>query len=180
MGAHCSEEAHRQPHKRSGTVRANRGNRGRGQAGPQQSSGWHANLGSPVPGNCLPATRFDDDDDAASTVSVYLDENAQLVLLKLVYEYKLLVFSKTRCPACVRVKNAFDEAGLDYCYINLDEDCPQGERLFDALEEWTGQRTVPRVFCRGRFVGGSVATLAEMAKMKAGEPSRLDMRSSRR
>lgn len=165
-------------------MRATRGNRGRGQqAGAQAApSGWHQpGLASPIPGNCLPSPRGNDD-DTASTVSVYLDENAQLVLLKLVYEYKLIVFSKTRCPACVRVKNAFDEAGFDYCYINLDEDCPQGNRLFDALEEWTGQRTVPRVFCRGRFVGGSVATIAELEKLKNGEKSRLDsmMRPQRR
>ncbi|CAL9779840.1 unnamed protein product [Musa acuminata subsp. burmannicoides] len=72
----------------------------------------------------------------------------------------VVVFSKTFCPFCVRVKKLLDKLGARYKAIELDVES-DGSNIQAALAEWTGQRTVPNVFIGGKHIGGCDDTLAK-------------------
>ncbi|XP_070557651.1 thioredoxin reductase 1, cytoplasmic-like [Ptychodera flava] len=78
---------------------------------------------------------------------------------------KVMIFSKSTCPFCKRVKKLFDELKVDYKAIELDE-MDNGKELQDTLHEMTGQRTVPNVFINNQHVGGCDTVLK---KNKEGE-----------
>ncbi|XAR51887.1 Thioredoxin-disulfide reductase [Bertholletia excelsa] len=71
----------------------------------------------------------------------------------------VVVFSKTTCPFCVRVKKLLTELGAAYKAIELDSES-DGREIQAALAEWTGQRTVPNVFIGGNHIGGCDTTTA--------------------
>ncbi|CAA2956014.1 glutaredoxin [Olea europaea var. sylvestris] len=64
-----------------------------------------------------------------------------------------VVFSKTYCGYCKRVKQLFSQLNATYKVIELDEES-DGDEIQMALAEWTGQRTVPNVFIGGKHIGG--------------------------
>ncbi|GBG81580.1 hypothetical protein CBR_g32572 [Chara braunii] len=72
---------------------------------------------------------------------------------ELVESNGLVVFSKTWCSYCIRVRDLFNEIGAKGKFVQLDEE-EDGEDMQFALLEWTGQRTVPNVFIGGEHVGG--------------------------
>ncbi|KAJ7945847.1 glutaredoxin-like [Quillaja saponaria] len=65
----------------------------------------------------------------------------------------VVVFSKTYCGYCKRVKQLLSQLGASYKVIELDEE-RDGDAIQSALAEWTGQRTVPNVFIGGKHIGG--------------------------
>ncbi|KAK3142121.1 hypothetical protein QOZ80_4BG0342500 [Eleusine coracana subsp. coracana] len=71
----------------------------------------------------------------------------------------VVVFSKSYCPFCVRVKKLFEQLGASFKAIEMDVES-DGAELQDALKEWTGQRTVPNVFIKGKHIGGCDDTMA--------------------
>ncbi|KAL6903672.1 hypothetical protein ACP4OV_004485 [Aristida adscensionis] len=71
----------------------------------------------------------------------------------------VVVFSKSYCPYCVRVKELFKQLGASFKAIELDVES-DGADLQNALKEWTGQRTVPNVFINGKHIGGCDDTVA--------------------
>mmetsp|Transcript_13453 Transcript_13453/g.34186 ORF Transcript_13453/g.34186 Transcript_13453/m.34186 type:complete len:118 (+) Transcript_13453:198-551(+) len=82
---------------------------------------------------------------------------------------RVVVFSKTFCPYCTKVKAKFQDMKVNANVIELDK-MPEGASVQSALLEVTGQRTVPNVFIGGKHVGGCDAVLAadasgELAKM---------------
>lgn len=78
---------------------------------------------------------------------------------------KVLVFSKTYCPYCARVKALFEDLEVDHEVIELDE-CADGTKIQDLLLELSKQRTVPNVFIKGKHIGGCDATIALHADKK--------------
>ncbi|KAG2405128.1 Glutaredoxin protein [Vigna angularis] len=71
----------------------------------------------------------------------------------------VVVFSKTYCSFCVRVKQLFASLGVTYKLLELDVElvghvAADGADIQAALLEWTGQRTVPNVFIGGKHIGG--------------------------
>ena len=66
----------------------------------------------------------------------------------------VVIYSKSWCPYCAQCKALFDDMGLAYTAIELDER-EDGEQLQAALLELTQQRTVPNVFVKGQHVGGN-------------------------
>ena len=67
----------------------------------------------------------------------------------------VVLFSKSYCPYCAKVKKLFCKLGVvDEVSIELDEDV-DGPAMQAALLEVTGQRTVPCVFVGGQHVGGN-------------------------
>lgn len=72
---------------------------------------------------------------------------------------KVMVFSKSYCPFCVRAKGALKDLGLDFEVEELDK-VQGGSETQAALLELTGQRTVPNVFVNGKHLGGCDDTLA--------------------
>ncbi|KAK3154638.1 hypothetical protein QOZ80_2BG0193230 [Eleusine coracana subsp. coracana] len=71
----------------------------------------------------------------------------------------VVVFSKTHCPYSARAKQLLTELGASYEVVELDVES-DGPELQAALAEWTGQRTVPNVFIKGKRIGGCDATMA--------------------
>ncbi|XP_059303954.1 glutaredoxin [Lycium ferocissimum] len=72
----------------------------------------------------------------------------------------VVVFSKTYCGYCTRVKQLLSQLGATFKVIELDRES-DGDEVQQALLEWTGQRTVPNVFIGGEHVGGCDSVLAK-------------------
>ncbi|RLN49775.1 hypothetical protein BBJ28_00014629 [Nothophytophthora sp. Chile5] len=102
---------------------------------------------------------------------------------------KVLVFSKTTCPFCARVKGTFEVLDVPHEVVELDTrgrtgvfssialyscayeyvyDCgsADGAEIQALLLELTGQRTVPNVFINGEHIGGCDAVMDLHAKSK--------------
>ena len=71
---------------------------------------------------------------------------------------KVIVFSKSYCPYCSKVKQLLESEGIPYTVVELDQH-EQGQELQRILLRLTGQRTVPNVFIKGGHVGGASETL---------------------
>merc|ERR1719391_1332277 len=72
---------------------------------------------------------------------------------KLITNNKVMVFSKTTCPFCVKIKQLFDSLKIKYEVLELDQEA-DGPAIQAALAEKSGQRTVPNVFINEKHVGG--------------------------
>ncbi|KAG2567322.1 glutaredoxin-C6-like [Panicum virgatum] len=89
-------------------------------------------------------------------------ESRAMALVKakeIVASAPVVVFSKSYCPFCVRVKQLFEKLGASFKAMEMDVES-DGSELQDALKEWTGQRTVPNVFINGKHIGGCDDTMA--------------------
>ncbi|KAK4797812.1 hypothetical protein SAY86_030138 [Trapa natans] len=71
----------------------------------------------------------------------------------------VVVFSKSYCPFCKKVKKLLSELEANYKAVELDQEVDGGE-VQAALGEWTGQKTVPNVFIGGNHIGGCDKTMA--------------------
>lgn len=96
----------------------------------------------------------------------------------LLEEHDIVMFSKTTCPFCSRAKDVLAaEAPGDFYVVELDElPAEEGAAMQDALLSMTGARTVPRVFAKGRCLGGCDDVVAlqqqgDLAKALKGEPA---------
>ena len=76
---------------------------------------------------------------------------------------KVVIYSKTYCPFCVRAKSLFDGKGVNYEEIMVDSD-PQ---LFDELKKKSGMLTVPQIFIDDKLIGGytELAALDEKGEL---------------
>jgi len=70
----------------------------------------------------------------------------------------VMVFSKTTCPFCIKLKKAFKQARIDFTAVELDT-LETGAEVQNELKSKTSQSTVPNVFVRGKHIGGSDTTL---------------------
>ncbi|KAG8234723.1 hypothetical protein J437_LFUL014831, partial [Ladona fulva] len=70
----------------------------------------------------------------------------------------VMVFSKSYCSFCRKVKDLFMREQIPYHSIELDLMEKEGTLIQEALERMTKQRTVPNVFIRGEHVGGCDVT----------------------
>jgi len=77
---------------------------------------------------------------------------------KLVAANPVMVFSKTTCPFCKKVKDMFEGIKIKIGVLELNE-ADNGAEIQAALLEKTGQRTVPNVFINGQHVGGCDDTM---------------------
>ncbi|KAG2308008.1 hypothetical protein Bca4012_083040 [Brassica carinata] len=78
----------------------------------------------------------------------------------------VVVFSKSYCPYCVKVKDLLKKLGTKFIAVELDKES-DGTQVQSALAEWTGQRTVPNVFIGEKHIGGcdSVTNLHKKGKL---------------
>ena len=75
----------------------------------------------------------------------------------------VVLFSKSYCPFCTKVKALFAKLGAEQITaIELDED-EDGPEIQAVLLEVTGQRTVPNVFVAGQHIGGNDDAQAKAA-----------------
>eukprot|EP01134_Creolimax_fragrantissima_P001691 CFRG1691T1 len=73
---------------------------------------------------------------------------------KLIAENTVMVFSKSYCPYCTKTKQLLKKEGVEYALFELDQD-DDGSALQAALQQISGQRTVPNVFVKEVHVGGN-------------------------
>ncbi|KAK1981569.1 glutaredoxin [Colletotrichum cereale] len=73
---------------------------------------------------------------------------------QLIDDNKVVVFSKTYCPYCRQTKSVLDELDTDYTVLELDQ-MEDGNAIQDALQEISGQRTVPNSFIAQKHIGGN-------------------------
>ena len=73
-------------------------------------------------------------------------------------ESPVVVYSKSWCPFCVRVKDLMVAMGVQAKVVELDQ-VVEGDEIQAALQGMTGVRTVPQVFVGGAFVGGCDDTM---------------------
>jgi len=83
---------------------------------------------------------------------------SRAVVEALIKNNKTVVFSKTWCPFCNKVKAALDAKFIPYHRVELDKH-PEGELYQQLLIQISGQRTVPNVFINGNHIGGCDDTL---------------------
>ena len=74
------------------------------------------------------------------------------------------IYGTTWCPSCVSAKKFFDELGLDYEEINIED---KGMSRGD-LAELTGGHTVPQIVINDNCVGGfsDLMMLNQSGKLK--------------
>ncbi len=81
-------------------------------------------------------------------------------ILSRVYSLQVVVFSKTWCPFCERLKKLLNDKSIAFYAVELDELEGGGEQqVQDLLAEKSGQKTVPNVFINGRHLGKNFVTL---------------------
>ncbi|KAG7116391.1 Glutaredoxin-2 like protein [Verticillium longisporum] len=92
---------------------------------------------------------------AKETVQKYIDDNA------------VVVFSKTYCPYCKATKQTLKDLGADFLTVELDTR-DDGAALQDALEEISGQRSVPNNYISKKHIGGNsdLQTLSKNGQLK--------------
>uniref|UniRef100_A0A8C9KDV5 Glutaredoxin-2, mitochondrial n=1 Tax=Panthera tigris altaica TaxID=74533 RepID=A0A8C9KDV5_PANTA len=69
----------------------------------------------------------------------------------------VVIFSKTSCTYCTMAKKLFHDMNVNYKVVELDM-LEHGSQFQDALYKMTGERTVPRIFVNGTFIGGATDT----------------------
>ncbi|XP_034523072.1 glutaredoxin 2 isoform X1 [Ailuropoda melanoleuca] len=69
----------------------------------------------------------------------------------------VVIFSKTSCSYCAMAKKLFHDMNVKYKVVELDM-LEYGSQFQDALYKMTGERTVPRIFINGAFIGGATDT----------------------
>lgn len=79
-------------------------------------------------------------------------EESQLTAL--INSAPIVVFSKSGCPYCKKVKLALEEANLEHITYELDK-MKNGPKIAQELKKITNMATVPNVFAMGKHVGDS-------------------------
>ena len=67
---------------------------------------------------------------------------------------KVMVYSKSYCPYCVKTKDKLKSGGVQYTVVELDQVANGGD-IQNTLQSISNQRTVPNVFVGGNHVGGN-------------------------
>ena len=113
---------------------------------------------------------------------------SRAVVEALIKQHRVVVFSKTWCPYCNKVKQTLNNKSIDFHKVELDKGLcykikhytiklnsiqllrllsllynmkqhPEGEIYQSVLEELSGQKTVPNVYINGNHVGGASDTI---------------------
>ena len=70
----------------------------------------------------------------------------------------MIVYSKSDCPYCVKVKEFLDSNGYDYDVVDVTE---EGVRDFLISK---GHRTIPQVYTKeGTYIGDCDTTIKELS-----------------
>eukprot|EP01089_Gocevia_fonbrunei_P007822 TRINITY_DN19130_c0_g1_i1.p1 TRINITY_DN19130_c0_g1~~TRINITY_DN19130_c0_g1_i1.p1 ORF type:complete len:112 (-),score=20.92 TRINITY_DN19130_c0_g1_i1:78-413(-) len=88
--------------------------------------------------------------EAEETVKRYVSDVHQV--------HALVIWSKTYCGYCAKVKRLFDHLNKPYKSIELDT-MNEGSKIQQHLQQLTGQTTVPSIWIRGKYIGGCDTTL---------------------
>jgi glutaredoxin 3 len=76
-------------------------------------------------------------------------------------EPKVVVYTKSNCPYCIRAKDMLKRKGVNFEEIYLD-DRPEE---YAVLKQKTGMMTVPQIFINDELIGG-YTDMAELDREK--------------
>lgn len=65
--------------------------------------------------------------------------------------HKIVIYSTTTCPYCVRAKDLLNRKGAKYTEYLVDSDMSKREEM---LHLSGGRRTVPQIFINDKHIGG--------------------------
>ncbi|CAL1276737.1 unnamed protein product [Larinioides sclopetarius] len=87
---------------------------------------------------------------------------------KYIKENRVMIFSKSRCPYCDKVKKLLKSLGVDFYALELDV-IEGGNNLQQAMGRKAGRTSVPQVFIEGQHIGGCDDTMEahNSGKLKA-------------
>ncbi|XP_077979038.1 glutaredoxin-2, mitochondrial-like [Glandiceps talaboti] len=80
-----------------------------------------------------------------------------IFIQNMIHDNCVVVFSKTFCAYSQQAKRVFNEMQAKYEVVELDQR-DDGQTLQDILGKMTGENTVPRVFVKGKCIGGGTET----------------------
>ncbi|CAF3355846.1 unnamed protein product [Rotaria socialis] len=75
------------------------------------------------------------------------------VVEKYINEHDVMIFSKSWCPYCKKIKEALRSANVEFYAIELDK-IDDGELILAELINKTEQETVPNIFIKKQHIGG--------------------------
>ncbi|NXV34798.1 TRXR3 reductase, partial [Rissa tridactyla] len=84
-------------------------------------------------------------------------DGLKLRVRTLIASHRVMIFSKSYCPYCNKVKELFRSMHVEYYALELDV-TSDGPSIQQVLAELTNQRTVPNVFVNGTHIGGCDST----------------------
>ncbi|CAI7605055.1 hypothetical protein N7533_002765 [Penicillium manginii] len=87
---------------------------------------------------------------------------------KLIDENAVVVFSKSYCPYCTTSKSLLNSFDAKFTLVELDQ-IDDGSAIQDALNEISGQRTVPNIWIKQKHIGGN----SDLQNVKAQLPQLL-------
>lgn len=76
----------------------------------------------------------------------------------LLENHKVVVISKTYCPHCTKAKKALAQYKIDDLVIEEIENREDMNEIQDHCLKLSGARSVPRVFIKGKCIGGGSET----------------------
>lgn len=108
-----------------------------------------ARLGAPAAASAASATaRY-------ATVTPEAMSSVTETISSLISQHDVVIFSKTTCPYCSKAKGVMEEEGIKFHVYEIDQlPAAEGALMQDKLAEMTGARTVPRIFVKGKCIGG--------------------------
>ncbi|XP_053526264.1 thioredoxin reductase 3 isoform X2 [Artibeus jamaicensis] len=101
----------------------------------------------------LPGRRGRLSSPGTSRQSAEACEKLRRRLLGLIEGNRVMIFSKSYCPHCTRVKELFSSLGVECKILELDQ-VDDGANVQEVLSEITNQRTVPNIFVNKVHMGG--------------------------
>ncbi|KAL3493059.1 thioredoxin-like protein [Aspergillus germanicus] len=90
--------------------------------------------------------------------------SAKVKAQTIIDENGAVLFSKSYCPYCKASKSLLSELGANFKVLELDQ-IDDGAALQDALQEISGQRTVPNIFINHKHIGGNSDLQAKKAEL---------------
>jgi glutaredoxin len=66
-----------------------------------------------------------------------------------------IVYSKSECPYCYKIKQVLELTGKDFIVYNLGEDFTREE----FISKFGSSATFPQVICEGQKLGGCMDTI---------------------
>lgn len=91
----------------------------------------------------------------AGVIKADEDRDIKLLIDKLIKENDVMVFSKSYCPYCSRAKNLLKKLQVKRLDVLELDHLADGFEIQSELSERSGQRTVPSIWIKGKFFGGS-------------------------
>ncbi|KAJ5648120.1 Glutaredoxin [Penicillium lividum] len=79
---------------------------------------------------------------------------AKTTAQNLINENAVVVFSKSYCPYCKSSKDLLNSLDAKFTTLELDLE-KDGDAIQNALQEISGQRTVPNIYINKKHIGGN-------------------------